>query len=145
MPRSKRTATRRSFLTGAAAALAAPMVVRSSAFGASAPSNRIHMAAIGVGGRGNGNNWNYFVKFDDVRYLAACDVRKSRREAFAGKVNKKYGQDVCKPYADFREVLALRDVDGVVVSTPDHWHVPSRASPPWPRRTCTSRSPSAWP
>jgi len=116
--------TRRSLLAGTAAALAAPMVIRSSAFGAGAPSNRIHMAAIGVGGRGSGNNWNGFAKFDDVRYLAACDCFKKRREAFARKVNKKYGSEVCKAYADFREVLARKDIDGVVVSTPDHWHVP---------------------
>jgi hypothetical protein len=116
--------TRRSLLAGAAAAMAAPMVVRTSARGAAAPSNRIHMAAIGVGGRGSGNNWGAFAQFGDVRYLAACDVRQSRREAFAARLNTKYGSEVCKPYADFREVLALKDVDGVVVSTPDHWHVP---------------------
>jgi len=115
--------TRRTFLAGAAAA-AAPIVVRASARGASAPSNRIHLAAIGVGNRGSGNNWGAIAKFDDVRYLAACDCFKSRREAFAGRLNKKYGENLCKPVADFREVLARKDIDGVVVSTPDHWHVP---------------------
>jgi predicted dehydrogenase len=61
---------------------------------------------------------------DDVRLVAACDCFKDRREGFAAKVNEHYGGTVCKAMADWRDVLARDDVDGVVISTPDHWHVP---------------------
>lgn len=118
---------RRSFLKGAAAgsaALAFPSILPSSAWGATAPSRRVHLAAIGVGGRGGGNCMHNFAPREDVRFLAVADCFRSRRESFAGKVNKQYGQELCRPYADYREVLARDDIDGVVISTPDHWHVP---------------------
>lgn len=119
---------RREFLKDtviAAGAFAAPTIVPSSVFGAEAPSNRVNIAAIGVGGRGGDNVWNGFVNNNpDARVIVACDCFRSRREGFAKRINEKYGGNVCKPMADFREVLARDDVDGVVVSTPDHWHVP---------------------
>ena len=87
-------------------------------------NDRINVAAIGVGGRGAGNVMGCFVPLKDVRLVAACDCYKSRREGFAAQVNKKYGSEVCIPSADFREVLARADVDAVVISTADHWHVP---------------------
>lgn len=117
--------SRRSFLVSAAAAAAAPAIVPSSVFGRTAPSNRINLAAIGVGNRGGSNVWQDFVATqDDVRLVAACDCFASRREAFAARVNAFYGGSYCQPMADWREVLARKDVDGVVISTPDHWHVP---------------------
>jgi predicted dehydrogenase len=117
--------TRRGFLQAAAGAVAVPSIVPSSVFGRNAPSNRIGLAAIGVGGRGSGNVLDGFVKAqDDVRLVVACDCFKDRREGFAAKVNEHYGGKVCEAMVDWREVLARDDVDGVVVSTPDHWHVP---------------------
>jgi hypothetical protein len=117
--------TRRAFLRSAAAFVAAPAIVPSSVFGRNAPSNRINLAAIGVGNRGSGNVWQDFVETqEDVRLVAACDCFTSRREAFAAKVNAYYGGNVCKAMSDWREVLARKDVDGVIISTPDHWHVP---------------------
>lgn len=97
----------------------------STVFGQNTPSNRIHLAAIGVGGRGSANLWNSFAKpLKDVRVVAACDCYRSRREAMAKRLNDLYGKQVCRPMADYREVLARPDVDAVLVSTPDHWHVP---------------------
>lgn len=119
------TKSRRSFLASVAAAAAAPAIVPSSVFGRTAPSNRINLAAIGVGNRGGSNVWQDFVSTqDDVRLVAACDCFASRREAFAAKANAFYGGSYCQPMADWREVLARKDVDGVIISTPDHWHVP---------------------
>jgi len=114
-------ATRRRFLQGTLAAAAAPMFVPRSAFGA---NDRVNIAAIGVGNRGSGNVFHGMVRSrDDVRVIAACDVMQDRREGFAKRCNEHYGKDVCKPYLDYKEVMALDDVDGVVISTPDHWHV----------------------
>jgi len=117
--------SRRGFLRTAAALAAAPAIVPGSVFGRRAPSNRINLAAIGVGGRGSSNVWESFVKTqDDVRLVAACDCFAERRTGFAAKVNEFYGGKVCDPVADWRDVLARKDVDGVIISTPDHWHVP---------------------
>ena len=117
--------SRRTFLKSAAAAAAAPMIVPGSVFGRTAPSNRINLAAIGVGNRGASNVWEDYVKTqDDVRIVAACDCFASRRAAFAAKVDELYGGKYCEPMADWRDVLRRKDVDGVIISTPDHWHVP---------------------
>lgn len=117
--------TRRVFLQTMTAAVAVPSIVPGRVFGHNAPSNRINLAAIGVGGRGSGNVLNGFVKAqDDVRVVAACDCFKDRREGFAAAVNEHYGAKVCEAVRDWRDVLARDDVDGVVISAPDHWHVP---------------------
>jgi hypothetical protein len=122
---SKTKISRRDFLKSAAMAFAAPAIVPSFVRGRTAPSNRVNLAAIGVGGRGSGNVWQDFVTTqDDVRLVIACDCFAGRRSDFAAKVNKYYGGNYCEPLADWREVLARKDVDGVVISTPDHWHVP---------------------
>ena len=116
--------TRREFIRSAAV-LAAPAIVPSSVFGRNAPSNRINLAAIGLGSRGSTNVWQDFVETqEDVRVVAACDCFAGRREDFAAKVNKFHGSKVCELMADWREVLARKDIDGVIISTPDHWHVP---------------------
>jgi len=117
--------SRRDFLRSAAALAAAPTIVPAGVFGRNAPSNRVNLAAIGVGNRGASNVWADFVETqDDVRLVAACDCFAGRRTDFAAKVNAFYGAKVCDPMADWREVLERKDVDGVIISTPDHWHVP---------------------
>jgi len=109
----------------AAGAFAAPTIVPSSVFGQTAPSNRVNIAAIGVGARGSTNLWyNFVTKLEDMRPVVVCDCFKSRREDVANKINTHYGSKVCEPMADFHDVLARKDVDGVMISTPDHWHVP---------------------
>jgi predicted dehydrogenase len=122
---SRKTISRRAFLRSAAAVITAPVIVPSSVFGRNAPSNRVSLAAIGVGGRGSSNVWQDFViSQEDVRLVAACDCFAGRRTDFAAKVNDYYSGKVCEPMADWREVLERKDVDGVIISTPDHWHVP---------------------
>jgi len=119
--------SRREMLKRAGAAVAAlslPTIVPGSVFGRNAPSNRVSLAAIGVGGRGTADCGQRFLPLADVRFVAAVDCRKSRREAFAKLANDHYRANVCTAYGDFRDVLARKDVDGLVISTPDHWHVP---------------------
>ncbi len=116
--------TRRSFLRGASAALVgAPMIVPSSVFGANAPSNRVNLAAFGVGGRGTADT-TAFNQLPDARFLAVCDCYQSRREAKREQWNKLYGGDYVKTYHNPWEVLARKDIDAAVIATPDHWHVP---------------------
>lgn len=119
-------ASRRDFLkTGAAAAsaLAFPAIVPSSVFGRNAPSNRIHLAGLGVGGRGNAVLAG-FLQLPDQRILAVCDPYKDRRERTAASVNRQSGGDICTPYEDFRDVLSRDDIDAAIICSCDHWHVP---------------------
>ncbi|MBM4019415.1 MAG: Gfo/Idh/MocA family oxidoreductase [Planctomycetes bacterium] len=117
--------SRRRFLRGAAAVLAAPYVVRASALGAEdrpAPSNRIVMGGIGLGGQGSGD-MGAFLSNSIVQVVAVCDVDLARREAFKKKVDQRYGSSgACETYNDFRDLLARKDIDAVCIAAPDHWH-----------------------
>ncbi|MHC4482612.1 MAG: Gfo/Idh/MocA family protein [Planctomycetota bacterium] len=111
-------------LTGA---VGFPYFVPSSALGkdgAIAPSNRISLGLIGVGGHGGGTNLRGFLAQPDAQVLAVCDVDASRCNRARDKVNKKYGNQDCAAYNDFRDLIARDDIDAVMISTPDHWHVP---------------------
>ena len=108
-----RTLSRREALKRAGATLGAislPTILPGSIFGQNAPSNRVSLAAIGVGSRGTEDcKWS-FLPLEDVRLVAAADCRKSNRERFAKMVNDHYKADVCTPYGDFRDVLVRKDV-----------------------------------
>jgi predicted dehydrogenase len=118
--------TRRAFLGAAAAGAAAcaPVIVPATALGRdgrAAPSERVVLAAIGTGGKGQ-HNVGQFLAMPDVQVTAVCDVDKKHLDAATGAVNKHYGNEDCKATGDFRELLADRGIDAVCVSTPDHWH-----------------------
>ena len=120
----KRKITRRAFLGGAGAVVAAPYVITSAALGApgKAPaSERITMGAIGLGGRGT-HDLQALMANDDVQVLALCDVKQERREAVKQLVDQKYESSDCATYRDLRELLARDDVDAVLVATGDNWH-----------------------
>src|SRR5262245_53626261 len=116
--------TRRDVLKGAAAAVAIPYVITSSALGNDerAPaSDRIVMAGIGIGNMGRGDQ-GAFLGRGDVQYVAASDVRKDARDHSKGTVDGKYQNSDCRIYTDFREIMARSDIDAVHIATPDHWH-----------------------
>jgi len=121
------SSSRRSFLkfglAGVVAAGVAPRVIPSRLLGADAPSKKVTLGCIGVGKHGLGVNLNSFLQEDDCRVIAVCDAFKSRRQRAIEVVNKKYGGSDCTEIADFRALLARPDIDAVVISTPDHWHV----------------------
>ncbi len=114
---------RRTFLKATAAAF--PMIAPSTVFGANAPSNRVHLAAIAMGGQATGLNLNSIAaRYRDVQYLAVCDPTEDRQKKGKQGFEHYYGKGSVDTYTDFREVLVRDDIDGVVVATPDHWHVP---------------------
>ena len=119
---------RRQFLTQgamAASAVALPYFIPASALGRDgtvAPSNRIVMAGIGIGGRGSGD-LSAMLGEPGVQFVAVCDVHKGRREAAKNRVDTKTGSTDCAMYGDLRQLLAERaDVDGVLIATGDRWH-----------------------
>jgi predicted dehydrogenase len=119
--------TRRRFLQNSAL-LAAPLILPARVWSqASAPSKRLTLGCIGMGKMMKGHLGN-FIQRDDVEVLAVCDVDTTRREAAKKRVDEAYTKkagetrDGCAAYNDFRELLARKDIDAVVIATPDHWH-----------------------
>ncbi|HEV58921.1 MAG TPA: Gfo/Idh/MocA family oxidoreductase, partial [Phycisphaerales bacterium] len=90
--------------------------------GTVAPSERIVMGGIGMGGRGSGD-LAWMVNEPDVQWVAVCDAVKGRRDAAKNLVDAKYGNRDCAAYADMRQFLAERtDVEAVLIATGDRWH-----------------------
>jgi predicted dehydrogenase len=118
---------RRNFLKKTAigaAALSAPAIVPSVVLGRNgniAPSNKITMGCIGIGWQG-GFNMESFLRLNDVRIIAACDVDANHLNQAKNKINKVNGNKDCAVYNDFRDLLARTDIDAVSLGLPDHWH-----------------------
>jgi len=106
-------------LVSAGTALSGPSIIKASILGPNKPSNRIGMGFIGVGGMGTGN-LKAFMSKPQVQVIAICDVDASHCEEARQIANLE--SSAC--YNDFHELLIREDIDAVVVSTPDHWHVP---------------------
>ncbi len=117
---NKQNIHRRSFLEKAAVAGAAvPLFVSASALGKEgkpAASERICLGLIGAGGMGR-HNLGKCAEHPDVVVTAVCEVWKERREATIAKY-----KGTAKGYVDYRELLAQKDVDGVIIASPPHWH-----------------------
>jgi len=120
--------SRRSFLKTSALLLSAPLILPSRVWSAeSAPSKRLTIGCIGMGKQMGGHLRSYLGR-DDVEVLAVCDVDTTRREhakkavdtAYTAKAGATYKG--CAAYNDFREVIARKDIDIIVIATPDHWH-----------------------
>jgi len=104
----------------AGAAFAMPSVVSARALGRAdkAPaSERLTMGFIGVGGMGSGH-LGAFLYRREVEVLAVCDVYEPHRMRA-----KERAGDRCAVYNDFRDLLDRKDIDAVLIATPDHWHV----------------------
>jgi predicted dehydrogenase len=123
--------SRRQFLGAAAAG---PILLSAPARGADtkAAGERITLGFIGVGVQSRGH-LGYFLNRGDVQVLAVCDVVKERRDDARERVEKRYAEALkkgdykgCAAVTDFRELLGRKDIDAVVIGTPDHWHaIPS--------------------
>ena len=119
--------SRRDFLKSlglAAAAWRFPAIVPAKVLGSQAPSNRIHVALIGVGRQGLKVNLKPFLYSEDAKVVAVCDVDQWRLQNAKMEVDEHYGTEDCLAVRDWRELVDREDVDAVMNSTPDHWHVP---------------------
>jgi len=115
---------RRTFIQTAGLFAAGPLILPRALFGAGAPSKKIGIGMIGMGRQAYGMNLPPFLKSPDCTVTAICDVDAWRLEQGLQAVEKHYQKKVAKGYGDFRELLADPNVDAVMISTPDHWHVP---------------------
>jgi predicted dehydrogenase len=126
------TLTRRDFmLRGAAtlgAAVAFPAIVPSTVFGVSAPSNRITMGMIGMGGQ-MGGHFRGMLSRSEVQVLAVCDVYRDKRENAKAQTERTYAAAKasgaykgCDAYLEYERVCERPDIDAVMICTPDHWH-----------------------
>src|SRR5438270_8166136 len=129
--------TRRRFL----GAIGIPLIVSAASLGREekvTPSKRITVGVIGCGNMGLGDIRG-LLGDPRVQVVAVCDVNKESPGYWAGAVagrepgrrlvEEHYAADKksgtykgCAAYVDFRELIARKDIDVVVVSTPDHWH-----------------------
>ena len=134
-PKPAARSSRRTFLKTAGSGLAAsvvaggfPSIVPSSVLGAASPSNRINVGAIGTGRISRGHDLPGIWRHDSARIVAACDLDSKRVDEAKTLINGQYAKVTGKPYdgvttyTDYRELLANKDIDAVVISTPDHQH-----------------------
>jgi len=111
------------------AAFAFPAIVPSSVFGKTAPSNKINIAQIGCGRIARVHDLPSTLKCDAARIMAVCDLDSNRvqstkqfiQDFYAKSTGQSNYMDV-KPYSNYHEVLANKEIDAVIISTPDHWH-----------------------
>ncbi|MBK6481121.1 MAG: Gfo/Idh/MocA family oxidoreductase [Saprospiraceae bacterium] len=109
-------------------AISLPSIVPSSVFGKNAPSNRINVGAIGTGRISRTHDMPGVWQYDYARIMAVCDLDNNRAQDAKKLVNgvyaKKTGKDYdgVTVYNNYEELLQNKDVDAVLISTPDHWH-----------------------
>jgi predicted dehydrogenase len=109
-------------------ALSFPTIVPASVFGKNAPSNRINVGAIGNGRISRGHDMPGVWRSDFAQVVAVCDLDTKRAAEGKALVNEYYTKkngkpfDGVKEYHDYRELLSSKDIDAVLISTPDHSH-----------------------
>ncbi len=106
------------------AASAAPLIVRASVLGlngAVSPANRIVFGGIGIGNRARAILPN-FLAFPEIQFLAVSDARADRLKSAKVMVDGHYGNQDCQVYPDFRDLLAQKNIDAVLIATGNRWH-----------------------
>jgi predicted dehydrogenase len=107
------TGTRRTFLQATSAGL-----LPSAAQDSVSPNSKIRIATIGHGGMGSGDT-HYALSIPGVELAAVCDLYDGRLT----HAKEIYGNGIFTT-RDYREILSRKDIDSVIVATPDHWHAP---------------------
>lgn len=120
--------TRRSFLQSTLAAGIAPLILPSPVWSAeSKPNSRINLGVIGIGKQARGL-MNGFLGKEESQIVAVCDVDTNRLNDGKRQVEEFYSKQTgskykgCETYANFQELIDRKDIDAVVIATPDHWH-----------------------
>ncbi|MDY7395484.1 Gfo/Idh/MocA family oxidoreductase [Aureibaculum sp. 2210JD6-5] len=124
---------RRNFIKKTSAASAAtflaPTILPSGIFGKTTANKKINIGQIGCGRIARDHDMPGVMQYDNARLIAVCDVDSKRMEDAKKLVqtyySKKTGSDKAvdvKMYGDYKEMLKDKDIDAVVISTPDHWH-----------------------
>ena len=114
---------RRQFLktAGTAAILPVALPAFASQSTKTPANNRINLGVIGMGWQGPGNT-QAFLASQDCQVVAACDIDGNHLQAALKMINDANGNEDCKGYHDYRELLAREDIDAVMIAVPDHWH-----------------------
>lgn len=109
---------RRDMLKMGSAAVVAGLTTRPGAASGFAANETLNIATIGTGGRCQ-QLMGFLSKIEKTRIVAVCDVWDVRLDQ-----GKKLADPKAETFKDFRRVLDRKDIDAVIVGTPDHWHVP---------------------
>lgn len=115
--------------TAGAAILGIPSIVPAKVLGKYAPSNRINVGVIGVGRIARDWDIPGTIKHDIARVLAVSDIDSKRMESGKKLVDDYYvqkgqsGYKSTKTYSDYEELIGDKDIDAIILATPDHWHV----------------------
>lgn len=120
--------SRRTFLKATLAAGVAPLFLPSRIWSAETkPNSKLGIGFIGIGKQMRGHVSGFIGK-SEVQAIAVCDVDTNRRNDGKKQVEDAYSKKndadfkSCATYNDFRELIARKDIDAVVIATPDHWH-----------------------
>ena len=124
---------RRNFITKVSATSAitflAPSILPSGVYGKTKANNKINIGQIGCGRIARSHDMPGVMQYDNARLIAVCDVdinrMKDAKKLVEDYYNNKTGSNNAvnvKMYEDYKELLLNKDIDAVVISTPDHWH-----------------------
>ncbi|MGC8743917.1 MAG: Gfo/Idh/MocA family protein [Verrucomicrobiia bacterium] len=125
--------SRREFIKNAAlfgAVIGFPTIIPSSVIGQNAPSKRINVALIGMGLM-MGSHQGFMLSRNDVQVVAICDVDREKRNRTKASIERAYANRMgqgsykgCDAYNEYERIMERKDIDAVVIATPDHWHAP---------------------
>ncbi len=110
--------SRRKFLQISAAALTAAATKPLFGSGIQGANDRVRMAIIGAGNRG-GRVFDSLVRNKDCQFLAAAEVNKAKLDSWMTPARQTFN---LKVEGDYRRILERKDIDAVLIATPDHWH-----------------------